>query len=158
MDEKGQADVAWWSLTTQITLKWPKLPRRVRRATPFPYRGSWWVMRKNLFRCASQHLLLKGQLLKTLFVIGLFGIDTLNQTLSTTSTIPTYISMQKRSRHRITCFHWEVGVSYCDLPPPWLFWGVSAKAPPMPRAKIGALAWYHTHGITHPVSHPSVKL
>ena len=25
-DKKGQADAAWWSLTTQITLKWPKLP------------------------------------------------------------------------------------------------------------------------------------
>ena len=30
--------------------------------------------------------------------------------------------------------------------------GVSAKAPPMPRAKIGALTWYHTLSITLTVS------
>ena len=155
MDEKGQADVAWWSLTTQITLKWPKLPRRVRRATPFPYRGSWWVMRKNLFRCSSQHLLLKGQLLKTLFVIGLFGITW------------TRHERCQQSQHLIQCKRdqaigspvftekWACLIVTCRLHD---CFGSQCKGPSHPAGENWCTNLVSHSSITHPVSHPSVKL
>ena len=48
--KKGRSGAAWWSLTTQITSKWPKLLEEANqptRLTPLPqWLGGWWVWKK----------------------------------------------------------------------------------------------------------------